>query len=93
MKAGEIQKCAACHKGVMHTRLPLFYTATIQRHGVNTAEVQRAAGMEQFMGGHVALARVFHDPDITEPITEPVQLFLCEHCADTPQVLAALLTP
>jgi len=90
MKAGEFKPCALCGKGVMYTGLPLFYKVTVQRMGIDIREVDRAAGMERFMGGHVALARVFHDPDIANPIGTPVESLVCEDCAMEPNILAQL---
>jgi hypothetical protein len=68
MTAGDFKPCALCGRGVMHAGVPIFYRVRIESMGINLQEVQRTAGMEQFMGGHVALARVFHDPDIATPI-------------------------
>jgi hypothetical protein len=91
MKASEIQKCALCRKGVMHTGLPLFYQIEVQRHSINVGEVQRMHGMEQFMGGQIALARIFHDPDITQPVSDKLTLSICETCALHPHPLAMLI--
>jgi len=90
MKAGEIKPCAFCGKGVMHTGLPLFYSVRVQRMGIDMREVDRAAGMEQFMGGHVALARIFHDPEIANPFGEAVNSLVCEACAMKPNLFARL---
>ena len=93
-KAKEIKKCARCGKGVMHTGLPLFWTVEIQRHGVDAGAVQRRHGLETFFGGGSSgalLAGVMGpDEDITRPITNPLQLFICEDCAMHPMPLAAL---
>lgn len=90
MKAGDFKKCAICGKGMMHTGLPLFWRVRIQRMGIDVREVERAHGMEQFMGGNVAIARVFHDPDVGIPIREPIEVLLCETCATESHPLALL---
>lgn len=91
MKARDFKPCAYCGKGVMHTGLPLFYRVRIERMGIDVHEVQRAHGMEQFMGGHLALARVFHDPDIATPLHDVVEAFVCEECGTKPDFLVRLL--
>lgn len=90
MKAGELEKCCLCGKGMMHSGVPLFYRVTVEHMGVKVREVQRAHGMEEFMGGNVALARVFHDPDIAERIGEPTQKLVCQTCALEPHLLAQI---
>lgn len=90
MKASDFKPCAFCGQGVMHTGLPLCYRVRVERIGIDMREVNRSAGMEQFMGGNVALARIFHDPDIAHPIGDPVESLVCEKCALEPQILALL---
>ncbi len=91
MKAGDFKPCACCGKGVMHTGVPVFWRVRIERMGIDARAVQQTHGMEQFMGGHVALARVFQDPDIATPIVdEPTTLLICEDCALKPLMLAVL---
>ena len=89
MKAEDFKPCALCGKGMMHTGVPLFYRVTVEHLGIKMREVERAAGMEQFMG-HVALARVFHDPEIAEAIGKPVTVLVCQSCAMEPHLLARL---
>jgi len=81
MRAEDFKPCALCGKGMMHAGLPLFYRVRIERMGISLPDVQRAHGMEQFMGGHVAIARVFCDPDIAEPIVKAATALVCETCA------------
>jgi hypothetical protein len=90
MKADDFKKCRLCGKGMMHTGLPLFWRARIERMGIDMNEVQRAGGMEQMMFGNVGLARVFYDPDIAKPVHDPVEILLCEKCALEPHPLALL---
>lgn len=84
MKTGELQPCALCGQGVMHTGVPLFWRVAFRRMGVDLGAVRRAAGMELVMGGHVALARVFADPDIANPVAEEHAILVCEECAARP---------
>ena len=90
MKAGEFKPCALCGKGMMHSGVPLFYRVTVEHMGVLVREVERSAGMEQFMG-NVAIARVFHDPDVGERIGDPSTRLVCQPCALEPHLLARLM--
>lgn len=90
MKAKDFKPCAFCGKGVMHAGVPLFYRIHVERMGVDGGAVQRAAAMEQYMGGHVALARVFEDPEIAKPITPGTTVLVCETCSTEPRMVAML---
>lgn len=84
MRAADLRPCALCGKGVMHTGVPLFWRVSLQRMGVDLAAVQQGHGMETYFGGHVALARVFHDPEIAKPFGEGRTILVCEECAAEP---------
>lgn len=90
MKAGDFRPCALCGKGVMHTRIPLFYRVTIQRMGIDARAVREANAMEKFFEGHIGIARAFSDPDIAKPITEQQTVLICESCSTMPHMLAQL---
>lgn len=90
MKAGDLKPCALCGKGMMHSGVPLFYRVTVEHMGVDLREIQRAAGMEQVMG-NVALARVFHDPDVATRLGEPVASLVCQDCALNSRLPLAML--
>lgn len=83
MKAGEFTKCALCGEGIMRGGLPLFWRVTCERMGLDLAAVAQVSGMETMMLGHVALARVFADPDIAVPLGVPRTVLVCEACAGT----------
>jgi hypothetical protein len=80
MKAGDLRPCALCGQGVMHTGVPLFWEVRLQRMGVDLEASRQLAGMETFFG-HVALARVFTDPEIAKAFGEPRTILVCERCA------------
>lgn len=90
MKAGDFKPCALCGRGVMHAGMPIFYRVRIESMGINLEAVQRTAGMEQFMGGHVAIARALHDPDIATPIVPAVTSLVCQECSVQPHMVARL---
>jgi hypothetical protein len=89
VKAADFKPCALCGKGMMHAGVPLFYRVTVEHMGIDVRECERASGMEQFLG-NVALARVFHDPDVAQCVGEPVTTLVCQSCALTPSLLARL---
>ena len=93
MRAGDFTKCAGCGRGVAHTGLPLFWRVKLERMGINHRAVQQADAMERYMGGAVALARVFEDPEIAKPIEgiEAKTVLVCEQCAIAPNKPLALL--
>lgn len=91
MRAADFKPCVLCGKGVMHTGLPLFYRVKIERLGINVGEVQRAHGMEQFFGGAVGVARVFHDPDLTTVVMPEVEMLVCEDCSVRAQSPIAMM--
>lgn len=77
----EICKCSKCKKGVMHTGMPFFWHLKISRYGIKSSAVKRQAGLEQFMGGNVALAQVFSTgEDMAERIGDEDSLTFCEDC-------------
>lgn len=91
MKAADFKPCVMCGKGVMHTGIPLFYRVKVERFGILANEVQRTHAMEQFMGGHVAIARVFHDPELTQSVMPEISGLVCESCSVRPTMLAGLV--
>ena len=87
----KVCKCTSCDKGAMHTGLPTFYTLKLSRYMVKMSSVNRQAGLEQFMGGHVALARVFSDgSDMAERIGEENSITLCEECMQKDHLIGLL---
>lgn len=90
MHARDFKPCALCHKGVMHTGVPLFYRVRIETMGVDHGNVQRADAMERYMGGHVVLARVFEDPEIATAVVPETTALICQACALKPHPFAML---
>lgn len=81
MKAAELQACAICGKGVMHSGVPLFYRVRIEHMGIDANAVRQVHGLETMLG-NAALARVMGpDPDIATPIVDPHTVLVCQPCA------------
>jgi hypothetical protein len=57
-KQKDIQPCAICSKGLMHSGMPLFYRLRIERFGLDGKAVSRQAGLEHLLGGSALLANV-----------------------------------
>lgn len=81
MKAKDFKPCTFCGKGVAHTGIPIFYRVSIESMGIDARNVQRADAMERYMGGAVALARVFEDPDIATVVSPARTVLVCQSCA------------
>lgn len=89
MRAEDFKKCARCGKGMAHAGTPIFYRVTLESMMIDARAVQRTDAMEKYMGGAVALARVFEDPVIAQVVVTHTTL-LCQPCAMQPTVVAAL---
>lgn len=85
MKQHEIKPCSICGRGVMHTKLPLFYRVTVERFGIEIRAVERQHGLEQFFGGGQTGAVLAHvmgeDADMARPVMDKLTLIICEACA------------
>lgn len=85
MKEQELRKhtiCTVCGNKVTSTGIPLFWTASIQRHGIKMDAVKRQAGLEMMLNGNVEIAQIMGpNEEMTEVVTD-VKVTLCEYCAD-----------
>lgn len=92
MNANDIKPCSLCGKGLMHTRLPLFWRVRIERMGVNMDKMRQQAGLEMMLGS-VAIARVMGAHDgLAEPLSDkPTELLVCEDCATSRDLPIAAL--
>lgn len=76
----EFAECAKCGRKVGETKLPIFYTVTIARHGVLLNAVQRQAGLEMMLGSP-GLAQVMSPAeDMTRPLMDTGTVMICEEC-------------
>lgn len=84
MKETELRKhaiCDNCKKPIGHTQLPLFWTVTIDRWGIDLQAMRRQSGLSMLLGS-TNLAQVMGaDEDMATRILGPVELTLCEECA------------
>lgn len=85
MREDELRKhatCSACRKKIGHTGLPMFWTLTIDRHGIDHGALARNAGLTMMLGGHAALARAMGpNEEMTQKMMDTRELTLCESCA------------
>lgn len=94
MKERELREratCAVCRQKIGRSGLPLFYTVTIERHGVKLNAVQRQTGLEMMLGGHVGLAQALGpDEEMTERLMGPATITVCETCSIQDAMVAHL---
>ena len=77
----DIKKCACCLQGIANKGQFLFWRLKVERLGLDHGAIQREHGMEQFMGGNVALASVFSDGrDLAKTVDGPHEFLVCENC-------------
>lgn len=85
MKERELRSrsiCAHCQRKIGETRLPIFYTVMIARHGLDLAAIERHHGLTMFLGGSATLANVMGpDEEMTATLIEPATITICEECA------------
>ncbi len=87
----KVCKCSSCGKGVMSSGFPTFYTFKASRYFIKMSAVNRQAGLEQFMGGSVALARVFSDgSEMAERVGEEKSITFCETCMQKDNLIGLL---
>lgn len=90
MNRADFKPCAICHKGMMHTGLPLFYRVTIERMGIDLRAVRQQHGLEQLTGS-VGLADVFSpNSALASPLPDPSVVLICEECAMKETMIAVL---
>lgn len=93
MNEEELRKravCAHCDQKIGSTGIPLFYTVTIARHGIDVAAVRAQAGLEMMLG-NVRLAQVMGpNADMTHTIMEPATITICERCSTADLCVAQL---
>ncbi len=82
MKQREIQKCAACDKGVMHAGSPIFYRVRLEQMAINVPAVERQHGLELVLGRNAPLAAIMGpNEDLAVPLGKAETLLLCQTCA------------
>lgn len=78
----QLRPCPICKNGLAHSGIPLVWKISVERVGIDARAVQRTAGLEQMLGGNVALANVFSpDNDFGVGLGGPITLVICEPCA------------
>lgn len=96
MKESELRQhatCSLCSRKIGHTGVPLFWTATVTRFGLDAQAIQRQIGLGMMLSP--ALAGVMGpDEDMAKPVMDPVTITVCESCATMKSLpLAAMVTP
>lgn len=85
LKEAELRKlarCSACEKLIGETGMPVFFKATLEKHFINAAAVQRQQGLTNLLGGSATLALAMSaDEDMTFTIDPGVTVMICGACA------------
>lgn len=88
MKERELRQhatCSSCGRKLGETGLPLFWTLSVRRYGLNLPAIKRQAGLAMVLGGHASIAAAMGpDEDMADPLTEVITLTMCEECAMAP---------
>jgi hypothetical protein len=86
LRASELRKCDVCGQPLNHL---IFYTVTLEQHGIKLDEARRAAGLEMMLGP--LAPHMGPDQEITQ-VLQTRQLILCSACfTDTDKCIAELL--
>lgn len=92
LDASELQPCAHCKKGMLHSGAPVFYELTIRQCVADMPNIQRMHGMEMMMGGNVGIARALSPSNtVAHRIGQPHRLLVCMDCSMQEKAPAAFL--
>ena len=81
IKQSEIQKCAACTKGVAHSNQHQFFVIEIDSYLLNHGAIRRQSGLEQYLNGNAMLAFVMGpDEDLASRISGTGRVWVCQEC-------------
>jgi len=84
MKEDELRKhatCSKCGNKIGHTGIPLFWTVSINRHGIKLEALRRSAGLYMMLGSPELARAMGTNEEMTEPAMDTVNITLCEECA------------
>lgn len=73
-------KCSVCQKGAAHTGVPLFWTISVDRHGLKPDAIRRHDGLVMMMGSSRLAEVLGPDEEMTVPMMQTVKLTICETC-------------
>lgn len=77
----ELRSCVLCGRGVMHSGDVHFYEVRVTHCVVDTRAVQQLGGMEDLMGGSVALARALSPVSHVAHRMPATRALVCAQCA------------
>jgi len=83
MKENELRKhsvCSRCGKKIGHTGLPLFWTVSATRYGIDFSALKRSAGLAMMLGSAELAEVMGPNEDMAEQVQQ-VDITLCEECA------------
>ena len=83
MRESELREhaiCSHCGKKIGHTGVPLFWTATLIRWGIDGNAVRRSAGLAMAIG-NAALSQIMGPDEEMAQEIEHEEITLCEECS------------
>lgn len=72
--------CSTCTAPIGRSGIPLFWTVTIERHGLDLDAIRRHDGLAMMMGSHALAEILGPNEDLTIRVMEPIRLTICESC-------------
>lgn len=87
LKRKDLEPCAACGKGVLHTGVPLAWRVTIERFGLDRRAIDQQHGLELLIGDPRIAHVMGPDGDLAKRIDSPDVQLLCEQCFAKPYTL------
>lgn len=84
MKERELRQhatCDCCRQPIGHTGMPLFWTVSVSRYGLDARALSRQQGLAMQMGSAAMAMVMGPDEDLAQQLMEPVTLTVCETCA------------
>jgi len=94
MRENELRKhatCSVCRKKIGESKVPLFWTVKIERHGLKMDALNRQQGLAMRLGGNAMLANVMGpNEEMTTPMMGPVVATVCENCCTKNVCIAQL---
>ena len=93
MKESELRKhakCSRCGELIGASGLPLFWTVTISRWGIDMNALRRQDGLGALLRSNALASVMGTDEDMASLVSGPVELTICERCCTVSTCLAEL---
>lgn len=82
--------CSICGELIGNSGLPLFWTATVEQHGIRMDVARRQSAFAEMLGNARVAAAMGADEEMTLTMLGPLSLTVCFSCAVVDHSLAGL---